>query len=556
MDKNELPKGWGNNDEDDDYEYDAFDDDESVSPWENKNEDLQSDDFNSENSSESDNSDLPDSHETQDNSSSLGNTISGIKNFFTASENDNSDETDSQASGSIKSDADNPDENDNQTVENDNSDETDSQASSLIESDANNPDENDNQDVENEKSEQISTYDSYPQKESSSFKIFLGIIICLICACVVINSIYFWQNMNHDSDTHYVQPINVEKSNKDDEDTDEDKDDDEKEENNAFEEDDTVDESLENILTENFETTAEADESDVMYQDNDGYSNSSLYNAYLNILNSLDSTPMRGFLVDLNNDGYDEMILPESNSFRIYSYSNGNIWSRNFGGYMAVGNFRIFEVTNNDGKKYLYYRDEYSYKSMQGYYYLDTAESIDVYIDYPYENGVYFADWNISYTSSSKKTYANGYEGVDTFYGQPAECHNKLINALSDYGFNINDSSSYNEMYSLKYDALISVLENSASINFVETGFAGESEYGYPTGYVATESSGLNMRSSPSKSADIIMELPKGTYFHAQGYPIAVDGLNWQYIQVIYNGNEYYGYVSSDYVHVMLDPDD
>lgn len=59
--------------------------------------------------------------------------------------------------------------------------------------------------------------------------------------------------------------------------------------------------------------------------------------------------------------------------------------------------------------------------------------------------------------------YANGYEGVDTFYGQPYDCHNKLLSSFKHYNYSISESSDYNKIKGLYYDELVSELDGSMS---------------------------------------------------------------------------------------------
>lgn len=118
---------------------------------------------------------------------------------------------------------------------------------------------------------------------------------------------------------------------------------------------------------------------------------SEVNNEYLRIINNMEfSYPYRGFLTDLDNDGTNEMMIPDTYNmkYKMYYYSNGKIKSCNFGDFMSMSNFEIYEVTGDNGTNYIYYRDNYSYKSMQGYFSLADMSEIWVFLDFfPQNNG-------------------------------------------------------------------------------------------------------------------------------------------------------------------------
>ena len=180
---------------------------------------------------------------------------------------------------------------------------------------------------------------------------------------------------------------------------------------------------------------------------------------YADIVKSMDfPPPNRGFILDLNNDGVNEMIIPNTDDMNfVMYYSDGNsIQSCSFGNFMALDNFVIYRVDGEDKNNYIYYRDNYAYKSLQGYYSFPSADKLDIFINYPENNGKYSADWTIDYNRT--ENYAKGNETVDTFYGQPSDCHNKLLSAFKNYGFKITENSKYTEVKGLYYDELINKL--------------------------------------------------------------------------------------------------
>ena len=62
---------------------------------------------------------------------------------------------------------------------------------------------------------------------------------------------------------------------------------------------------------------------------------------------------------------------------------------------------------------------------------------------------------------------------------------------------------------------------------------------------VATDSGSLNLRSGPSLSADIILQMPKDSL-------ISLWGVNseWAYVSYNNNGTTYYGYASRQFISV------
>lgn len=208
---------------------------------------------------------------------------------------------------------------------------------------------------------------------------------------------------------------------------------------------------------EKTEAPVDIPEAEIIFRDI-YYDEESIYSAYLNIVNGMDFTiPMRGFLADMNDDGINELILPENGQYTIYYYSEENIKSYSFGNYMALDNFVMYKVDGDNGNKYIYYRDNYSYKSLQGYFSLDKENQLNISIDYPYEDTSYFADWKIIYNNS--EGFAKGFESVDTFYAQPDDCHSALLASFSHYNLDISDNSNYSKINGLYYDELVDMLK-------------------------------------------------------------------------------------------------
>lgn len=72
--------------------------------------------------------------------------------------------------------------------------------------------------------------------------------------------------------------------------------------------------------------------------------------------------------------------------------------------------------------------------------------------------------------------------------------------------------------------------------------------YAIGSGYVNTEVDALNLRSLPSTSSELITKIPKGDYFnvYANGY-YDENGDEWVYIGVMVSGEQYYGYIKSEF---------
>ena len=185
---------------------------------------------------------------------------------------------------------------------------------------------------------------------------------------------------------------------------------------------------------------------------------------YLEIINGMDFIiPHRGFMTDLNGDGVNEMIVPEVSdmTYKLYYYDGGSVKLCSFGSFMALDNFTMFSVDGDDGKKYIYYRDNYSYKSKQGYFSLDKMSEIDILMNFT-DAGSGTADWSIYYNGT--EDYAQGTDNVDKVYGETKNCYSKILESFNKYGFGISDSSKYNSIDGLYYDDLVKKLGGNVSV--------------------------------------------------------------------------------------------
>lgn len=183
-----------------------------------------------------------------------------------------------------------------------------------------------------------------------------------------------------------------------------------------------------------------------------------VYSQYIDIVNSMDFViPHKGLLTDLNGDGINEMIIPDVSdmTYKLYYYDGASIKSCSFGSFMALDNFVMYTVDGYNGKKYIYYRDNYSYKSKQGYFSFGEMSEIDIFLNFP-SAGSGTCDWTIDYNGT--ENFATGTDNVNKVYGETKQCYAKILESFQKYGFAITDSSKYNSLNGLYYDDLIKQL--------------------------------------------------------------------------------------------------
>ena len=189
-----------------------------------------------------------------------------------------------------------------------------------------------------------------------------------------------------------------------------------------------------------------------------------IYSKYLEIINRMEFIPPhRGFLTDLNSDGINEMIIPDVSDmiYKLYYCDGSSVKSHRFGGFMALDNFEMYNVDGDNGKKYVYYRDNYSYKSSQGYFSMDDMSEIDIFLNFS-SAGSGTADWKISYNGTEK--FAEGTDNVSKVYGETKNCYANILESFKKYGFGISDSSKYNSIDGLYYDDLVKKLGGKVSV--------------------------------------------------------------------------------------------
>lgn len=287
-------------------------------------------------------------------------------------------------------------------------------------------------------------------------------------------------------------------------------------------------------------------------------SKSEVNSYYVNIINSIDfSMPYRGFVLDLDNDGINEMIIPDTTemNYVMYYFDDNSIKSCSFGGFMALDNFIMYMVDGESNENYVYYRDNYAYKSKQGYFSFSDMTQLNIFIDYPENNGSFIANWTIDFNGT--ENYAKGNESVGSFYDQPSECHNKLLSAFINYKFDIVENSKYTEIKGFYYDELIDKLSGEKKILSAYNGL--ENIENAPAdmdfydvnktvkGYVKTESTGLNMRAGAGTNYNIVTEVPKEAEVEIFG-----ENSEWYYVKYIMNikptPKAYFGFISKQYI--------
>lgn len=119
-------------------------------------------------------------------------------------------------------------------------------------------------------------------------------------------------------------------------------------------------------------------------------------------------------------------------------------------------------------------------------------------------------------------------------------------NGVSYYGY-----ASRQYVRNLRYEDKIDTNQsnNSRSVDYHTDhrsgAYAGFPFYSSPaSGVVFTESGSLNLRAIPDTNAEIIAQMPKGTYIDVWG----ADN-NWCYVRYDANGTSYYGYASRQFVN-------
>ena len=220
-------------------------------------------------------------------------------------------------------------------------------------------------------------------------------------------------------------------------------------------------------VAETEDTTTESDEKEATEESASDKKSSQIvaalskeevYSKYLEVINGMEFIPPhRGFLTDLNGDGINEMIIPDVSdmTYKLYYCDGNSVKSHRFGGFMALDNFEMYNVDGDNGKKYVYYRDNYSYKSSQGYFSMDDMSEIDIFLNFS-SAGSGTADWKISYNGTEK--FAEGTDNVSKVYGETKNCYSKILESFKKYGFGISDSSKYNSIDGLYYDDLVKKL--------------------------------------------------------------------------------------------------
>lgn len=179
---------------------------------------------------------------------------------------------------------------------------------------------------------------------------------------------------------------------------------------------------------------------------------------YQILMNDYDMTTS-GYIGDFNSDGIKDMIIinPQDMNFLMYSCdSSGNVHQTYFGYYTSMSEVKLYDVTGQNAKHYFYWKCNYAYKSIQGYYDLPNNNEIDIGIAYE-EQGQWNADWVLWFNSTEINS---GTETVKTFYGETPDCANALFSALNQYGFQITQSSKYKALERLDYDSLCSKIRS------------------------------------------------------------------------------------------------
>ena len=295
--------------------------------------------------------------------------------------------------------------------------------------------------------QQQSDFQRYQEpKKSNAIAILLAVIVILLLGIAVIGVLFLLKGRKTEpAIDSSVSAVVTTESNEDKTTT-------------VAETEDTTTESDEKEATE--ESAADKKSSQIVA----GLSKEEVYSKYLEVINGMEFIPPhRGFLTDLNSDGINEMIIPDVSdmTYKLYYCDGSSVKSHSFGGFMALDNFEMYNVDGDNGKKYVYYRDNYSYKSSQGYFSMDDMSEIDIFLNFS-SAGSGTADWKISYNGTEK--FAEGTDNVSKVYGETKNCYANILESFKKYGFGISDSSKYNSIEGLYYDDLVKKLGGNVSV--------------------------------------------------------------------------------------------
>lgn len=187
-------------------------------------------------------------------------------------------------------------------------------------------------------------------------------------------------------------------------------------------------------------------------QSNEPSSNVAGNALYQILVNDYDMTT-RGYIGDFNSDGINDLIVlnPSDMNFMMYHCdSNGNVHQTYFGYYTSLGEVKLYDVTGQNSKHYFYWKCNYAYKSVQGYYDLPNNNELDIGISYE-EYEQWNAEWTLWFNNTEIEFNS---ESVSTFYGETPNCSKALFSALKQYDFQITQSSKYKAIECLDYETL------------------------------------------------------------------------------------------------------
>lgn len=182
---------------------------------------------------------------------------------------------------------------------------------------------------------------------------------------------------------------------------------------------------------------------------------------YSDILKSKWTVADMGALYDYDRDGILELIMLDTNlkDFRMYDCDqNLHIKECYFGRYTAVSSVKLFCADGDAPNQYFYWRCNYEYMSVQGYYDPSENNEIDIGIQYNEDGNGWIADWKLW---SNDRDYDSGSEKVDTYYAATPDCYRILLHMFMDCGFSLDNNSRYTEINLLSYEELIERLRSS-----------------------------------------------------------------------------------------------
>lgn len=204
------------------------------------------------------------------------------------------------------------------------------------------------------------------------------------------------------------------------------------------------------------------------------------------------------------------------------------------------------DVVGSDVKIYAFKKSNYNeLKTLWGdvkvcpssHFIMDhSEEGADVYTFYELTENNQLTKIDEIYSGYDMNHYRNGQTISESEYYAALNYYLDMTwNSIDSTPINTGGNSGSNSFDSNSYD-----------ISTPGVDFTFYADLGGPASYgrtVATENDPLNLRAAPSSSAEIVFKIPKGAVVGEFAF-----NSEWSYVSYTENGNEYVGYVSSQFL--------